>query len=122
MNTYFSTKTAPQYTCDLFMKSKEDYQKFDAIFSTRLSYSKSIEKEVREWVAENVEEWVAAAPAWFKIELVPDNFLPRKVFVALGGLDRRRMGVANSSVYSISKRDRSRRSTDRSKGRVGGAS
>ena len=56
MNTFFGTMTAPQYTCMLYTTAGDDFAvKFDAIFSNRIEYSKSVHSEVKEWVANNVE-------------------------------------------------------------------
>jgi len=89
-NTFFGTKTAPQYTCEYFRTSKEDYQKFDAIFYNRIEYTKSIHREVKEWFAENLGEWRRERPEWFNIEMIPDGFLPEDVLQAEGGAKRRR--------------------------------
>jgi len=90
LNTFFGTKTAPQYTCELFMTSKDDYQKFRAVFKNRIEYTKSIHREVEEWVAENLGEWRRERPEWFNIEMIPDEFLPEDVLQAEGGAKRRR--------------------------------
>jgi len=54
-NTFFGAMTGPQYTCDVFLKSNDDVIKFDFAFETRLQYTKSIEAEVKEWVANNID-------------------------------------------------------------------
>ena len=90
LNTFFGTKTAPQYTCELYLTSKEDFQKLDAIFTNRIEYTKSIREEVKEWVAANIDEWRRIEPDWFNIEMIPDEFLPLNVFGTEGGFDRRR--------------------------------
>jgi len=92
--TFVSTQTAPQYTVDLYETSEGDFQKFDAVFSNRLSYTKSIHEEVKEWVRVNVSRWIEDKPEWFKIEAIPDNFLPVNVFVEEGGFERRRSNVS----------------------------
>jgi len=48
LNTFFGTQTAPQYTCEVFLTSAEDATKFDFTFETRLQFTKSINKEVKE--------------------------------------------------------------------------
>jgi len=90
LGTFFGTTTAPQYTCKLFLESEEDSAKFRAAFTNRSSYTEPIHEEVRTWVANNVERWKVEAPSWFKIEMVPDDFLPSEVVVAEGGAARRR--------------------------------
>jgi len=37
-NTFFGTMTAPKYTCEVFLKSKDDATKFEFTFETRLQY------------------------------------------------------------------------------------
>jgi len=93
LNTFFRTKTAPEYTCELFLTSKEDYQKFRAMFKNRIEYTKSIHGDVKDWVAANIDQWRRDEPEWFKIEKIPDEFLPKNVFEAVGGAKRRRSSV-----------------------------
>jgi len=78
--TFFSTKTGPQYVCEQFQTSSENESaRFEAVFNNRLSYTKSIEGDVKEWVAEKIDNWTAEKPSWFKIEMIPASFLPREV-------------------------------------------
>jgi len=90
LNTFFGTMTGPQYTCGVFLASKDDATKFDFAFETRLQYTKSIEAEVKEWVANNIDQWRADKPDWFKLDLIPDEFLPQAVFEAEGAVNRKR--------------------------------
>jgi len=92
MNTFFGTMTAPQYTCMLYNTAgdDDDETKFDAVFSNRIQFTTSIHGDVKERVASNIERWQAEKPAWFRIELVPDEFLPNAVYEAAGGANRRR--------------------------------
>jgi len=53
-------------------------------------YTKSIEAEVKEWVAHNIDRWKEENPEWFKIDLIPDEFLPQAVLEAEGGANRKR--------------------------------
>jgi len=94
MNTFFSTQTAPQYATNLYLTSKEDYQRWDAAFDNRLSYTKEAHGEVKQWVAENIERWKAEGEAWFKIEMIPDAFFPSDVLEEEGGARRRRTVVS----------------------------
>ena len=99
-NTFFGTMTAPQYTCEVFLKSNDDAIKFEFAFETRLQYTKSIEAEVKEWVANNIDQWEVDNQDWFKIELIPDEFLPQAVIEAEGGANRKRRR-SNVSLRSI---------------------
>jgi len=88
--TFFGTKTAPQYTCELFLTSEEDSDKFRAAFKKRGSYTKSIDDKIKEWVAANLSRWQAEQPKWFVIEKIPDSFLPEVALEAEGGARHRR--------------------------------
>jgi len=101
LNTFFGRKTAPQYTCELFFTSQDDFQKFDAIFTNRIQYTKSIHEEVKEWVAENIDQWRRNQPDWFNIEMIPDEYLPKEVFEAEGGAKRRRSSVSLREMVGL---------------------
>jgi len=101
LNTFFGTKTAPQYTCELFMTSQEDHQKFRAVFKNRNDYTKTIHEEVKEWVVENIDQWKREKPDWFNIEKIPDEFLPKDLFEAEGGANRRRSSVSLREIVGL---------------------
>jgi len=90
LSTFFGTKTASQYTCEYFLTSTEDFQKWDAVFENRIDYTKSIHEDVKVWVAENVSEWKEEKPDWFNLSMFPDDLLPRDVLADLGGSKRRK--------------------------------
>ena len=95
--TFFGRQTAPQYTVDLFRNSEDDASKFDAAFDNRLSYIAECEEEVREWLRENIARFNLEQPEWWKIDLVPDEFLPRLAIIEAEGGARRR----KNSVHSV---------------------
>jgi len=101
LNTFFGTMTAPQYTCKLFLTSEKDHQRFRAIFKNRREYTKTIHGEVMTWVAENITKWRRERPDWFKIEMIPDEFLPVEVIEAEGGADRRRSRVSLREIVGL---------------------
>ena len=101
MNTFFGTKTASQYTCELYLTSKDDSQKFDAIFTNRINYTKSIHGEVKEWVAANIDQWRREMPDWFNIAMIPDELLPKDVLEAEGGARRRRSSVSLREIVGL---------------------
>jgi len=105
-NTFFGTTTAPHYTCEVFLKSNDDATKFDFTFETRLQYTKTIEAEMKEWVANNIDQWKEEKPDWFKIELIPDKFLPQAVIEAKGGTHRkrRRSSVSLREIVGLEER------------------
>jgi len=96
LKTFFTTKTAPQYTCELFLESEADSAKFRAAFKNRHSYTTSINEQVKEWVENNIVRWKEDQPAWFKIEKIPDDLLPSHVLELEGGGQRRRSSVVAS--------------------------
>ena len=59
-------------------------------FGKRISYTKSIHGEIKEWVAANIDRWREENPEWFDIQLIPDEFLPPRVIIAEGGTSRKR--------------------------------
>jgi len=90
LNTFFGTQTAPQYACELFLTSSEDQIKFKTAFKKNLRLTKSINKEVKEWVTANIERWKAEKEPWFVVEYITDEFLPAAAFEAEGGTNRQR--------------------------------
>ena len=92
--TFFGTQTAPQYTCELFLEGTADRQRFDAVFTNRIQYTTSIHDEVEQWVAANIDRWMQDGEDFFKIEIVPDEFLPEVILEQEGGQQRRRCSSA----------------------------
>ena len=102
LDTFFGTKTAPQHTCELFLSSEEDSEKFRAAFKKRQSFTTSINEEIKEWVAANITRWKTEKPSWFKIELIPDSFLPEAALEAEGGArNRRRSSMSLREVVGL---------------------
>ena len=99
LRTFFTRTTASQYTCQRFLESKEDFQRFDAVFESRLAFSKPVQKEIKEWVANNIDRWRAEREEWFNVRLIPDEFLPKDIFEIEGGAKRRRS--VNTSVREL---------------------
>ena len=90
MHTFWLLKTGPQYTCERFQGSSQDSERFKVVFHKRMSYTKSIHGEIKEWVAANIDQWREERPEWFDIERIPDEFLPPRVVLAEGGATGRR--------------------------------
>jgi len=101
LNTFFGTKTAPQYTCERFLNAENDSARWSAAFENRIEYKKAIQEEVREWVSNNIELWKREKPYWFNTELIPDEFLPKYVFEAEGGAKRRRSSVSLREMVGL---------------------
>ena len=122
LNTFFGTKTAPQYTCELFQTSNDDHPRFRAIFTSRIDYTKTIHEEVKEWVAANIDKWKRDQPDWFNIELIPDEFLPEDVLEAEGGVEGRirdeGFSLLPTEVMSLVSRKKRPPKPDRNRGKV----
>jgi len=101
LNTFFGTKTAPQYTCEIFLTSNNDFAKFDTVFGSRIEYTKTIHEQVKEWIAENIHQWRMDQPNWFNIELIPDELLPKDLLEAEGGARRRRSSVSLREIVGL---------------------
>ena len=101
LDTFFGTKTASQYTCELYLTSNDDYLRFRAVFKNRIDYTKSIHGEVKDWVEENIDEWKREKPEWFHIDRIPDEFLPKYVFEEEGGAERRRNSVSLREMVGL---------------------
>jgi len=90
LHTFFGAMTAPQYTVQCFKEAKNDAMRWDAAFTNRISFTKTIHPEIKEWVKGNIERWRSEKPSWFHVDLIPDEFLPVDVIEAEGGARKRR--------------------------------
>jgi len=72
----------------------QDFQKFEIVFTKNRSFCEPINAEVKEWVENNIERWIAQHPVWFNVSMVDDEFLPSDVFEAAGGARRRRSSIS----------------------------
>jgi len=86
--------------------SSEDSVKFKTAFKKNLRFTKSIEAEVKEWVANNIDRLNEEKPDWFAIEYIPDEFLPQAVLEAEGGTHRksRRSSVSLREIAGLEER------------------
>jgi len=75
VKTFFSTRTATKFIRELFLTSEEDYQRFDAAFSFQKRYISSIRSDVKEWMSSYIQRWQREGSDWFKIELIPDEYV-----------------------------------------------
>ena len=89
-STFFGLKTGTDYVSELFECADSDFQRWDAVFTNRIQYSKPVHEKVKVWVKENIQKWRDRKEKWFNIELIPDEFLPVDVFNEEGGDSRRR--------------------------------
>jgi len=99
LHTFFGTMTGPQYACERFLDAEgDDEKRWSAAFENRISYKDTIKVEMTEWVANNIDRWKDDKPDWFRIEKIPDEFLPRAILEAEGGVGGRRRSVDGLST------------------------
>jgi len=106
VTTFFTTVIAPQYMCELFLTSESDAAKFRAVFKNRASFTKSIHAEVKGWVGENIEQWKAEKPTWFKIEKIYNELLPAAIFEAEGGRMRQQSSDSMQELIGLQRSGR----------------
>ena len=68
---------------------------------------------MRLWVASNIEGWIEDKPDWFRIKMIPDDFLPRGLLEAEGGAQRRRSSVSMRELVAFEQAVRSEQTTVR---------
>ena len=78
-------------------EGKDDEAKFSIFGCNLLLWESDIGEEVKAWTAENWARWKEEKPAWFKVEIVPDRFVPAGELEQLG-YNRKRRGSAVESV------------------------
>ena len=101
LHTFFSTQTPQQFVISNFKNRDSDYGKFDAAFDNEIGLSRPIHGEIKQWIKENIQQWRDETPAWFKVEVIPDEFLPVEIYEAEGGARRRRSSVGINSVREM---------------------
>jgi hypothetical protein len=82
---------------DYFIKGKSEEDKFGIFTCNLLLWESDIGEEVKAWTAENWAQWKEEKPAWFKVEEVPDRFVPAEELQVLGH-NRKRRGSAAESI------------------------
>jgi hypothetical protein len=95
--TLWSWTTGRQVVQDYFLKGKEDENKFHIFTNNLLLWENELGDEVREWVKEGWAGWKEEGEPWFKVELVPDAFVPAEELVLMG-VNRKRRGSAAGSI------------------------
>jgi len=93
IDTFFSPIVSSKYFCNHFSSmivDKKSQEWAFWIFHTNLSQYDPIKGEIKSWVDDNIDVWMEQRPAWFDETLLPDEFLPERVFNSLGGEKRRR--------------------------------
>jgi len=99
--TFFGTMTGPQYAIQCFKDANNDAMRWNAVFARRISYTKPIHGEIKEWVKENIERWRSEKPSWFQVDLIPNEFLPVDVLEAEGGARRRRSRISFREIIGL---------------------
>ncbi|GMI24152.1 hypothetical protein TeGR_g7569 [Tetraparma gracilis] len=95
--TMWSTTTGRECTQDYFLKGWDDESKFGIFGCNLLLWENEIGEDVKAWIAENWARWKEEKPAWFKVETVPDRFIPAGELEQLGH-NRKRRGSAVGSI------------------------
>jgi hypothetical protein len=95
--TLWSSTSGRQWVQDIFLKRETDKGKFGIFTNNLLLWESDIGEEVKAWAAENWARWREEKPAWFKPELVPDQFIPAAELQQLG-FNRKRRGSASGSA------------------------
>ncbi|GMI38335.1 hypothetical protein TeGR_g2682 [Tetraparma gracilis] len=100
-HTLWSSVTGRQFFQDLFFKGNSEETRMEIFAVNKLVWEKEIGEEVKAWTMENWESWAEEKPAWFtevRIATVPDNYIPPRFLVGLGGEARERRGSAAESI------------------------
>ncbi|GMI19044.1 hypothetical protein TeGR_g4044 [Tetraparma gracilis] len=96
-HTLWSSTSGRQCVHDYFYKGKDEESKFWIFNRNLLLWENDIGEEVKLWVGENWARWKEEKPVWFKVEMVPDQFIPAVELEQLGH-NRKRRGSAAGSV------------------------
>jgi hypothetical protein len=96
-HTLWSWATGRQVVQDYIMKGGTDEAKFAIFGCNLLLWESDVGAEVKAWAAENWARWRDESPPWFKVEQVPDRFIPAGELAVLGH-NRKRRGSAAGSV------------------------
>jgi len=95
--TFIDTRSAIQFVVDGFNDPKaSEHQKADVVTNTR-RYWRSIEDELRKFLAEKWTAWEQEKPKWFDkawIAQLHDDMLPERVLAERRRGDRRRSSIA----------------------------
>jgi hypothetical protein len=97
-HTLWSWTSGRQCVHGYFHKGKDDESKFEIFGCNLLLWERDdVAEEVTAWTAANWARWKEEHPPWFKIENVPDRFVPAAELEQLGH-NRKRRGSAAGSV------------------------
>jgi hypothetical protein len=97
-HTLWSWTTGRQCVQDYFYRGKDAEAKFEFFGCNLLLWESDIGAAVKAWAAVNWGRWQEEKPEWFKVELVPDRFIPAGELAQLGHNWMRR-GWAAGSVW-----------------------
>jgi hypothetical protein len=96
-HTLWSRTSGRQVVQEYFLNGKDDEGMFEIYNNNLLLWESDIGEDVKAWTAENWARWKEEMPAWFKVELVPDRFIPDGELQELGH-NRKRRGSAAASI------------------------
>jgi hypothetical protein len=100
-HTLWSWTSGRQCAQDYFLRGGTDEAKFEIFGCNLLLWESDIGAEVEAWVGENWARWKEEKPAWFKVETVPDSFVPSGELEQLGHNRKRRGSAAESMRESF---------------------
>ena len=97
---FYTTETCVQYVRAEHVVAKTDEMKMEIFTNNEVKWA-HYKDEVREFTHANWARWKEEKPAWFKVETVPDQFIPAVELELLGSKRKRRGGAASSVVESL---------------------
>jgi hypothetical protein len=95
--TLWSWTSGRQLVHDYFLKGNDDQMKFKIFGCNRLLWESDIGEEAKVWMWENWARLKEEKPPWFKMERVPDEYIPAGELEQLGH-NRKRRGSAVGSI------------------------
>ncbi|GMI30077.1 hypothetical protein TeGR_g6475 [Tetraparma gracilis] len=96
-HTLWSWTSGRQAVHQFFQKRESDEDKFGIFTCNLLLWESDIGEEVKAWLAEGWGRWKEEKQTWFKVEMVPDRFIPAAELEQLG-YNRKRRGSAVGSI------------------------
>jgi hypothetical protein len=103
----WSTVSARVWTQRIFTDQDAPELKMNILACNRLLWESDIGADVKAWTLENWERWEEEKPEWFTPVIratAPDEYIPPRFLVELGGFNRERRGSAVLSVRESMRR------------------
>jgi hypothetical protein len=100
-HTLWSWTSGRQFIHDIFLARESDEDKFWIFHYNLLLWESDMGVVVTAGGVAGWGRWKEEKPAWFKVETVPDQFIPAVELELLGSNRKRRGGAASSVVESL---------------------